>query len=110
MIVKPARVGGQAATIRVAEAAASASASVVLGTYFETGVGIAAVLRVAAALPPAARSVHDAHGLATAGVLVHDLLGAPLPIEKGRMTVPAAVTLDESEVARYTLERFEASA
>jgi hypothetical protein len=44
----------------------------------------------------------------TAGLLVHDLLGVPLPIEKGRMAVPAAVALDESEVDRYTLERFEA--
>ena len=110
VIVKPARVGGQAATIRVAVAASAASASVVLGTYFETGVGIAAALRVAAALPAAARGVRAAHGLATAGVLVHDLLGAPLPIENGRMKVPAAVTLDESELARYTLERFEAIA
>jgi hypothetical protein len=54
--------------------------------------------------------VRAAHGLATAGVLIHDLLGAPLPIENGRMKVPAAVTLDESELARYTLERFEAIA
>jgi hypothetical protein len=29
-----------------------------------------------------------------------------LPIEKGRMAVPAVVALDEAEVDRYTLERF----
>lgn len=108
VIVKPARVGGLAATMRIVKAATAANASVVLGTYFETGIGIAAVLRIAAALPRADRGREPAHGLATAGILVHDLLGVPLPIEKGRMTVPAIVTLDESEVDRYTLERFEA--
>ncbi|MGD0120982.1 MAG: enolase C-terminal domain-like protein [Candidatus Limnocylindrales bacterium] len=114
IVVKPARVGGSAATMRVVEAASAAGASAVLGTYFETGVGIASVLRIAAAWRAAGRAIEDAgfepaHGLATAGILVHDLLAVPLPIEKGRMAVPAAVQLDESEVERYTLERFEAS-
>ena len=89
----------------------------VLGTYFETGVGIAAVLRIAAAMRDgrvlegrgsSRRPLEPAHGLATAGLLVHDLLAAPLPIVKGRMAVPAVITLDEPEVERYTLERFEA--
>ncbi|MGD0019944.1 MAG: enolase C-terminal domain-like protein [Candidatus Limnocylindrales bacterium] len=126
VVVKPARVGGLAATMRIVEAAAAAGVSVVLGTYFETGVGIAAVLRIGAAMragaPAGARAggratgravegevgLEPAHGLATAGLLVHDLLAVPLSIDKGRMAVPAAVTLDESEVDRYTLERFEA--
>jgi L-Ala-D/L-Glu epimerase len=115
IVVKPARVGGMAATMRVVEAAAG-RASVVLGTYYETGVGIAAVLRIAAAMREAASGglaveeavLEPAHGLATAGVLVHDLLAVPLPIEGGRMAVPATVTLDRAEVDRYTLERFEA--
>jgi O-succinylbenzoate synthase len=119
VVVKPARVGGKAAIMRIVEAASAAGALVVLGTYFETGVGIAAVLRIAAAmrdgrvlegplaLEPAA-SPEPAHGLATAGLLVHDLLAVPLPIAKGRMAVPAIVRLDEPEVDRYTLERFEA--
>ena len=50
VVVKPARVGGKAATMRIVEAASAAGALVVLGTYFETGVGIAAVLRIAAAM------------------------------------------------------------
>ena len=108
VIVKPARVGGRAATMRIAEAALAAHASVILGTYFETGVGIAAALRIAAALPPAGADRRPAHGLATAGRLVHDLLTVPLPIEKGAMAVPARVALEESEVERYTLERIEA--
>ena len=120
IVVKPARVGGMAATMRILQAVSAARASVVLGTYYETGVGIASVLRIAAAIrsttsgPHAGRAaveeagLEPAHGLATAGVLVHDLLAVPLPIERGRMAVPASVRLDEPEVGRYTLERFEA--
>jgi hypothetical protein len=55
-------------------------------------------------------ALETAHGLATAGLLIHDLLAVPLAIEKGRMAVPAVVALDEAEVDRYTLERFEAGA
>ena len=121
LVVKPARVGGQAATMRIVDAAAAAGVSVVLGTYFETGVGIAAALRIAAAMRAAGATTRGAaagsrgapqreepaHGLATAGLLVHDLLSVPLPIAKGRMAVPAAVALDEHEVERYALERIE---
>lgn len=137
IVVKPARVGGSAATMRIVEAASAVGASAVLGTFFETGVGIASVLRIAASTRdaqrggtpgpgrpgnrggerddpgrPAGRAVEEAgfepaHGLATAGILVHDLLVSPLPIEKGRMAVPSVVKLDEPEVDRYTLERFE---
>jgi L-alanine-DL-glutamate epimerase-like enolase superfamily enzyme len=114
IIVKPARVGGLAATRRIVDAASGTRVAVVLGTYFETGVGIAAALRVAAAMRTDGRAAvgattpERAHGLATAGLLVHDLLGVPLPIEKGRMAVPDGVSLDESLVDRYALERFEA--
>ena len=121
--VKPARVGGSAATMRIVEAAAAAGATAVLGTFFESGVGIAAALRIAASMRATGRApnprtspprrppllaTEPAHGLATAGILGHDLLRVPLPIEKGRMAAPAAVDLDESEVDRYALERIEA--
>jgi L-alanine-DL-glutamate epimerase-like enolase superfamily enzyme len=120
IIVKPARVGGLAATRRIVDAASgagaanTATAAVVLGTYFETGVGIAAALRVAAAMRTDARGAarattpEPAHGLATAGLLIHDLLGVPLPIENGRMAIPGVVSLDETLVDRYALERLEA--
>jgi L-alanine-DL-glutamate epimerase-like enolase superfamily enzyme len=112
IVVKPARVGGSAAAMRIVEAAAAAGASAVLGTFYETGVGIAAVLRIAVAVQAMGRppmpGLEPAHGLATAGILVHDLLRVPLPIAKGRMAVPAEVELDRPEVDRYTLERFEA--
>jgi o-succinylbenzoate synthase len=119
LVVKPARVGGSEATRRIVEAASAAGVGVVLGTYFETGVGIAAALRIAAGLPAGAALARTsgwasggepAHGLATAGLLVHDLLSSPLVIDKGRMTVPGALALDSAEVDRYTVERFEALA
>jgi L-Ala-D/L-Glu epimerase len=111
LVVKPVRVGGLAATMRIAESASAAGALVVLGTYFETGVGIAAALRIAAAMrdgrATGGRAVETAQGLATAGQLVHDLLAVPLSIVKGRMAVPVRVTLESAEVDRYALERFE---
>ena len=113
IIVKPARVGGTAATARIAEMAERAGATVVLGTHFETGVGIASAIRAAAAVRATAGargragSPEPAHGLATAGLLVHDLLNVPLAIEKGRMAVPSAISLDESAVDRYAIERFQ---
>jgi L-alanine-DL-glutamate epimerase-like enolase superfamily enzyme len=109
IVVKPARVGGPAATLRIAEAAAARGVAVVTGTYFETGVGIAAVLRVASAVGALAHpgATERSHGVATAGVLVHDLLVTPLPIDKGRMAVPTSLALDEDEVARYAIERFD---
>jgi L-alanine-DL-glutamate epimerase-like enolase superfamily enzyme len=121
IIVKPARVGGPGATMRIADAANRAGVAIVLGTYFETGVGIAAALRAAAAMQAAPRAIgrtarepaanlEPAHGLATAGLLAHDLLSVPLSLEKGRMVVPGVVRLDESAVDRYATERFEAQA
>jgi L-alanine-DL-glutamate epimerase-like enolase superfamily enzyme len=115
LIVKPARVGGSAVTLRIAEAAAAAGVGVALATYYETGVGIAAALRLAADLRDRGgeRSAADpgsapAHALATSGLLVHDLLEMPLAIDRGHMEVPAALTLDESQVDRDALERVEA--
>ncbi len=114
LVVKPARVGGPVVAAEIAALAAGRSVPVVVSTLFETGVGIAAALAVAAALP----SVPDAaldhapdHGLATAGVLEHDLLVEGLPVEEGRMRVPGApaagglgITLDERAMARFVVE------
>jgi L-alanine-DL-glutamate epimerase-like enolase superfamily enzyme len=118
LVVKPARVGGSAVTLRIAEAAGAAGVAVVLATYYETGVGIAAGLRLAAALRPASAGASaptrtgqqpaPAQALATSGLLVHDLLELPLPIEKGRMEVPGTLTLDEVQVDRDAVERVEA--
>lgn len=119
LVVKPARVGGPIAAAEIAELAAERSVPVVVSTLFETGIGIAAALAVAAALPsvagPAAADRALDHGLATAGVLEHDLLVEALPIADGRMRVPGrgagagggrglGVVLDERALARYAVE------
>ena len=60
--MKPSRVGGAVETLRIAVVAADAGIPVVLSTFFETGIGLAAALHVAAAL----RGDDVAHGIATA--------------------------------------------
>jgi hypothetical protein len=64
-------------------------------------------------LPAAAGDL--AHGLATAGLLEHDLLVAPLHVEHGRMHAPGGpdtgvlgVALDERVVRRFEVEAAEA--
>lgn len=116
LVVKPARVGGPIAAAEIAAVAAEWNVPIVVSTLFETGIGIAAALAVAAALPsgpgPSGDRALD-HGLATAGILDHDLLVEALPIADGRMRVPVAtggrggglgVALDERALARYLVE------
>ena len=51
LVIKPARVGGPSAVAEIATLAAARGVPVVLSTLFETGVGIAAALALAASLP-----------------------------------------------------------
>jgi o-succinylbenzoate synthase len=102
LVVKPARVGGPAVVRAIAALAASAGVPVVLSTFFETGVGTAAAIRAAGALPSVGRE--RAHGLATAGLLEHDLLIEPCAVDRGRITLPAELVLDEDALRHYTVE------
>ncbi|MBA3235227.1 MAG: mandelate racemase/muconate lactonizing enzyme family protein [Chloroflexi bacterium] len=113
LVVKPARVGGLAAVAEIAELAAGRGVRVVISTLFETGVGIAAALAAAAALPdsPADADWPPDHGLATAGLLDHDLLLESLVVEDGRMHAPGdpdsgglGVKLDTHALERYRVE------
>jgi L-alanine-DL-glutamate epimerase-like enolase superfamily enzyme len=126
LVVKPARVGGPVAAGEIAALAAARGVPVVVSTLFETGIGIAAGLAVAAALPAmsaasatSARGAASArglghgpdHGLATAGLLDHDLLVEGLPFEQGRMWVPdgpsaggLGIAIDERALARFLVE------
>ena len=91
LVVKPARVGGPLAVAEIAEAAAARGVPVVLSTLFETGIGIASALVAAARLPRVVAAQFPAplaHGLATAGLLDHDLLDEPLVIDSGHMHAP----------------------
>ncbi|MBP1704978.1 MAG: Mandelate racemase/muconate lactonizing protein [Chloroflexi bacterium] len=119
IVVKPARVGGPVAVAEIAAAAAPRGVPVVLSTLFETGVGVAAARVAAAALPAVTwrgRAAALPHGLATAGLLEHDLVRAPLVVDGGRLSAPGGegtgglgVALDERAVRRFRAETVEAA-
>ncbi len=123
LVVKPARVGGPVAVAEIAAVASAAGLPVVLSTLFETGIGIAAARAAAAMLGAGAASTGPAramppplaHGLATAGLLEHDLLVEPLTVERGVMTAPGGtgvgglgVRLDDAALRRFAVEAIEA--
>ena len=118
LVVKPARVGGLVVGAEIAALAAERGVPVVVSTLFETGVGIAAALAMAARLPEvvfAGRATPPDHGLATAGLLEHDLLRDELVVEDGRMWLPdepgpggLGIEVDDDAVARYRAEAVEA--
>jgi L-alanine-DL-glutamate epimerase-like enolase superfamily enzyme len=104
LVIKPSRVGGPRVVSEIATLAADRRVAVVVSTLFETGIGIAAALRQAALLPrvssspggPGGAAGLPDHGLATAGLLEHDLLRNGLPIEDGRMWLPDAIEADDA--------------
>jgi o-succinylbenzoate synthase len=101
LVVKPSRVGGLAETLAIAALAHRRGIPVVLSTFLETGVGLAAALHVAAVLP----GPEVAHGLATGDLLETDLLVEPLEARRGRLALPGApglgVDLDAAAVERH---------
>lgn len=113
LVVKPARVGGPGAAAEIAEMAVAHGIGIVVSTLFETGIGIAAGLAVAFRLIGVGGDLD--HGLATAGLLEHDLLVDHLPIDGGRMRLSdrpgpggLGITLDVRAVERYRVESIEA--
>jgi L-alanine-DL-glutamate epimerase-like enolase superfamily enzyme len=116
LVVKPVRVGGPVVAAEIADLAAGRGVPVVISTLFETGVGIAAGLAIAAALPgvAGASGIDHAphHGLATAGLMEHDLLVEGLVLDEGRMWAPGGlgtgrlgIRVDEAALARYGVDR-----
>lgn len=81
-VLKPARLGGIAATQAVAAKAQAAGIEVVITSVVDSAVGVAAAAHLAAALSPAV-----AHGLATSDWLAADV-APPLPISAGNMLLP----------------------
>ncbi len=105
LVVKPARVGGAVETLRIAAIALDAGITIVLSTFYETGIGLAAALHIAAALPGG----DVAHGIATASILASDLLvRSPLRMA-GALLLPEAaglgVELDANIVAEFRESR-----
>ena len=120
LVVKPARVGGPIVAAEIADLAAGRGVPVVLSTLFETGVGIASALAVAASLPRVEPGFSGSlsggtpldHGLATAGLLEHDLLVDGLVLDDGRLWAPGGpgtgrlgIRVSEAAMARYGVER-----
>ena len=101
LVVKPMVVGGLRPACRIAELASAAGVALVVTTTIDSGVGTAAALHLAAALP----SKGPACGLATGSLLAGDLVAQPLLVRDGRMPIPAGpgigVELDEAKLARY---------
>jgi O-succinylbenzoate synthase len=114
IVAKPARVGGPEAVADIAALAASRGVPVVVSTLFETGIGIAAGLAIAAALPEVVSARWPDpldHGLATAGLLEHDLLVRSLIVEDGCLTRPGGdgtgglgIGLDTKALDRFRVE------
>ena len=100
LVVKPARVGGLRQAGAIIDLATAAAVPVTLSTLFETGVGLAGALHLAAIAPGP-----QAHGLATADLLQSDLLMSPLTVSEGRMALPEGpglgIRLDADAIERY---------
>ncbi len=100
LVVKPVRVGGLRQAAAIVELATAAAVPVTVSTMFESGVGLAGALHLAAVTPGP-----QAHGLATAALLATDLLRQSLLVEDGRMALPAGpglgVELDGAAVDRF---------
>ena len=113
LVVKPARVGGLMAVARIETLATLHRVPVVVTSSLETGIGVAGGLAAAAwvarfsELPGWPAAERD-HGLATSGLLLHDLLAEPLVLHEGRMWVPGGpgagplgIRVDEAAVERF---------
>jgi o-succinylbenzoate synthase len=82
LVLKPARVGGFAATLRLAESAALAGMEVVVTSVVDSAIGVAAAAQLAAALGGT-----QAHGLATSAWLARDV-ATPLGVSEGALVLP----------------------
>lgn len=85
LVLKPQALGGLRATRRIALAAIDAGIGVVVSSAFDTAVGVAGALHLAAGLPGPAR----AHGLATVALLEDAPLDGLDPVEAGSLRLPA---------------------
>jgi muconate cycloisomerase len=102
--IYPGKHGGIAGTVEIAHVAKAAGLACALGSNLELGVGTAAMLHVAAALPNLASEVYPADAI---GPLYHeaDLLREPLELGPVAAKVPAGpglgVELDEEQLKHW---------
>ncbi len=101
VVVKLPVAGGPRRAREMVELATATGVASVVTSAFESGVGVAAALQLAATLPQPARAC----GLATLDLLADDLIVEPLRVVGGRMALPGApgigVTVDAPALARY---------
>lgn len=101
LVVKPMVVGGLRAGIEIALAAKNAGLSTIVTTTIDAGVGTAAALHLAAALPEEG----PACGLATGSLLAADIVARRLEAREGRIALPdgpgLGIELDERALARH---------
>jgi L-Ala-D/L-Glu epimerase len=86
LVLKPMRLGGLRPALAIARRAAEAGVGCVVTTTFDSSVGTAVALHLAAALPASGL----AHGLSTGEHLAADLVAEPLVPHGGRMALPAS--------------------
>ncbi|MEE8522600.1 MAG: enolase C-terminal domain-like protein [Thermoanaerobaculia bacterium] len=101
--LKPGRVGGLIESMRILEYCRQQNLPVWIGGMFETGVGRAKNLRVAACIPDAA-----AHDLSPSRrYFATDIVTEPIEMNRdGTVTVPAdPIEIDEQTLARLTVDR-----
>src|SRR5258708_2634659 len=95
--------GGIANYRIMADVALSAGLEVAIHSLFETGIGTAANLHLAAAIPRVQRANDSGHH-----VLASDVLAEHLPIYDGKMRLPEApglgVSIDPARLARLTVK------
>jgi o-succinylbenzoate synthase len=101
LVVKPLLAGGLRPAREVIALAREAGLGAFVTSTIDSGVGVAAVLHLATALPAPALAC----GLATGPLLAGDLLARPLGLYGGAMSLPAGaglgIALDERQIARY---------
>ena len=101
LVIKPQVVGGLRMSQKIIQAASQQGIACVLTSSIESGIGVAAILQLAATLP----EVSLASGLATLPLLADDLIQEELPVRAGAIATPRAsglgVTVDEAALARY---------
>lgn len=86
LVLKPARLGGHAATRTIACQAAAAGIDVVITSVVDSAIGVMAAAHLAAAIASPA-APHLAHGLGTSSWLAADVAATPV-IAKGRLQLP----------------------
>lgn len=82
LVVKPSRVGGPLRAAEIVGAADEAGVGVVVSTLYETGVGLATALHVAAIVPGT-----RAHGLATGQLVANDPAEGAPSVQAGLLAV-----------------------